>query len=67
MCLVENVSSIDIAERDITEENLQVEMEDPNDFSALESIKYECINFHVKGVLCLNLFIKLNFKSKGTI
>ena len=40
----ENVSSIDIPEEDIAEENSQIEMEDPNDFAALESIKYECIN-----------------------
>ena len=48
----ENVSSIDIPEEDIAQENLQIEMEDPNDFSALESIKYECITGKKKSSNC---------------
>ena len=39
----ENVSSIDIPQGDIAEENSQIEMEDPYDFVALESVKYERI------------------------
>ena len=48
-----NVSSIDIPEGDIAEENSQIETEDPNDFS----IKYECINGKIFCLFEIVLFV----------